>query len=67
MPPKDIDELRKKIGSEKADELVAFAKKSKAEGKSPDEITAAIKQQFSKDIQSAGLTSAVIGGMVTGV
>ena len=35
--------------------------------KSPDEITAAIKEQFSKDIQSAGLTSSVIGGMVTGV
>jgi hypothetical protein len=67
MPPKDIDELRKKIGSKKADELVAFAKKSKAEGKSPDEITAAIKEQFSKDIQSAGLTPDVIGGMVTGV
>lgn len=66
MPPKNIDDLRKTIGSKKADELVAFAKKSKAQGKSPEETTAAIKDTFSKDIQAGSWTPDVIG-FVTGL
>lgn len=66
MALKDINELRKTIGSKKADELVAFAKKSKAQGKSPEETTAAIKDTFSKDIQAGSFTPDVIG-FVTGL
>lgn len=65
--PKDIDELRSKIGSKKLKEIKAFADEAKAEGKSPDEVKAAIKKKFSKDLKFGKETPAVIGPVIGGV
>jgi hypothetical protein len=48
---KDIDELKKRIGSNKFDEIKAFVERRRAEGKSPDEIEAAVRAKFGKDIE----------------
>jgi hypothetical protein len=60
--PKDIDDLRSKIGSKKLKEVKAFAEKAKAEGKSQDEIKAAVKKKFGKEFGKE--TPAVIGPVI---
>jgi hypothetical protein len=67
--PKDIDELRRRIGSKKVNEIKAFVKKAKASGKSPDDIIGDIRRKFSKDLEVDKGIPKVIGGvigMVTG-
>jgi hypothetical protein len=48
-----VDELKKKIGTAKYEEIVALARKAKAEGKSTNEIVALIQAKFSKDFVPA--------------
>lgn len=47
---KDVDKLIEELGRETFDEIKAFAKKSKAEGKGPDAIVAALEVKFGKKI-----------------
>lgn len=45
-----IDELKKKIGNAKYEEIMALVRKAKAEGKSTDEIVAQIRAKFGNEL-----------------
>lgn len=47
---KDTEESRKRIDTKKLEAIKAFVEKSKAEGKSPDEITSAVRAKFGEDV-----------------
>lgn len=47
MSTEEEKELRSALGEEKTNELMAFVDNLKAQGKSPDEITAEVRRQFS--------------------
>ena len=61
---KDIDELRRRIGSKKVNEIKAFVKKQKALGMSPEEIISAVRNKFSKDLEVDKGIPKVIGGLL---
>jgi len=46
MKPMTQMELRKLLGDKKADEIIAYWKQLKAEGKGPDQIGDALKARF---------------------
>lgn len=47
---KDIEEVKATIGEKKFNEIEAFARKLKKEGKTPGEVKAAIKAAYSEPI-----------------
>jgi hypothetical protein len=47
---KRLDELTKTIGKKRLAEMRTFAAKAKAKGKSADEVKAAIRARFAKEI-----------------